>query len=205
MKRKTILVCFGTRPEALKFVPLIKELKGHREFKTVVCLTGQHRQMLDQVVSFFNIPIDIDLRLMTENQSLEHLTAMVLTKMPEVLKKVKPDLVIVQGDTSTAAMVALASYYAKIPVAHLEAGLRTGNKYQPFPEEINRQIIARIADVHFAPTKMAADNLLREHVERNRVFNVGNTIVDTIRIAQKLVKKNIRFLTESILAGKLFL
>ncbi len=183
-----ILVTFGTRPEALKFVPLIRALRNSKGFKCFVCLTGQHREMVDQVTKLFRIKIDVDLKLMRPNQSLEYLAQQVISKFGKVLNKIKPDLVFVQGDTTTAVMVALASFYAKFPIAHLEAGLRTGNKNHPFPEETNRVLISRLADFHFTPTRIATYNLVQEGINKNTIFQVGNTIVDTIRLMRPLIR-----------------
>lgn len=190
MREKRVLIAFGTRPEALKFVPLIRALKSAKNFKCWVCLTGQHREMLDQVIRFFKIKIDTDLRLMRANQSLEYVSGRVITKFGKIIRKIKPDLVFVQGDTATALMVAIASFYSKVPIAHLEAGLRTRNKFHPFPEEMNRTLITHIANYHFTPTKLATSNLLKEGISRNAIFQVGNTIVDTVRTARPLIKRN---------------
>ncbi len=188
--KKKILIAFGTRPEALKFVPLIETLRRSGQFQVFVCLTGQHREMLDQVVKLFKIKINADLRLMKPNQSLHYLTAEVVGKFGEVLEKIKPNLIFVQGDTTTALMVALTSFYSKYRIAHLEAGLRTRNKWQPFPEEINRVLISRLADYHFTPTKFATQNLIKEGIPKKLIFQVGNSIVDTVNVTKPLLKKN---------------
>lgn len=187
--KKRILIAFGTRPEALKFVPLIRALRASRYFKCFVCLTGQHRQMLDQVVHFFNIGIDVDLRLMRTNQSLEYVSGRVISRFGKSIKKTKPDLVFVQGDTATALMVGIACFYVGIPIAHLEAGLRTWNKFSPFPEEMNRTLLSHLADFHFTPTNEATDNLVHEGIPRKKIFQVGNTVVDTAKLAAPLVKE----------------
>ncbi len=187
--KKRILIAFGTRPEALKFVPLIRALKSSKEFSCYVCITGQHREMLDQVTRFFNIKIDANLNLMRPNQSLEYVSGRVISKFGKILRRVAPDLVFVQGDTATAVMVAISSYYQKIPIAHLEAGLRTWNKYHPFPEEGNRTIISHLADYHFTPTEEATRNLIKEGIRKDSIFQVGNTVVDTIRLAKPIIKK----------------
>ncbi len=188
--KKRILIAFGTRPEALKFVPLIQVLKSSKDFDCFVCLTGQHREMLDQVIRFFKIKIDVDLRLMRTNQSLEYVSGRVITKFGKIIRRINPDLVFVQGDTATAVMVAISSYYSKIPIAHLEAGLRTWNKYHPFPEEGNRTLISHLADYHFTPTSIATANLLREGIHKKFIYQVGNTVVDTVQLAKPIVKKN---------------
>ena len=177
---KKILVVFGTRPEAIKMAPLVKELYKHTEFNTKVCVTAQHREMLDQVLAFFSIRPDYDLDLMKANQTLNQLSARILTAIDEVLVDFIPDLVLVHGDTSTSSMVALASFHRGIKVGHVEAGLRTYNKLAPFPEEVNRQITGRLADVHFAPTQQSAQNLLNEGVKPSSVYITGNTVIDAL-------------------------
>lgn len=190
MKKKRILIAFGTRPEALKFVPLIRALRASKDFDCSICLTGQHREMLNQVVRFFNIKIDSDLKLMRTNQSLEYVSGRVISKFGKIIRRFRPDLVFVQGDTATALMVAIVSFYLRVPIAHLEAGLRTRNKFHPFPEEMNRTIITHLADFHFTPTDLATANLKQEGISKKVIFQVGNTVVDTVRIARPLVKKN---------------
>lgn len=189
-RKKVILIAFGTRPEALKFAPLIKEFQRSKHYRVYVCLTGQHRQMLDQVVKFFNLPVHTDLRLMRKNQSLTQLSSGVLSKFDKVLRKVNPDLVFVQGDTSTALMVGIAAFYSGKRLAHLEAGLRTWNRQEPFPEEMNRTVLARISDYHFTPTSRASRNLLDEGIPKRAVYQIGNTVVDSIQLARKFVKKS---------------
>ena len=182
-----ILCVFGTRPEAIKMAPVIKELKKHpNQFDVRICVTAQHREMLDQMLRLFKIFPDIDLNLMQPNQSLHELTSQVILKMTEVLKEEKPDWVLVQGDTTTAMATALAAFYLRIPVGHIEAGLRTLNRYSPFPEEINRRILAVLATYHFAPTKKAYERLIAEGVDPATVFLTGNTIVDALRWILKL-------------------
>ncbi len=179
-----VLLVFGTRPEAIKLAPLVKELLRYPEqFQTRVCVTAQHRDMLDQVLSFFDIRPDYDLNLMTPDQDLHGLTALVITTMKPVLENFKPDFVIVQGDTTTTAAAALAAFYLGIKVCHVEAGLRTQNKLAPFPEEINRRITSVIADYHFAPTESARENLLRENIPGDRILVTGNTVVDALLLA----------------------
>lgn len=180
MKKKILLV-FGTRPEAIKMAPLIKEFQKNAElFKTIVCVTGQHREMLDQVLNLFEIFPEYDLNLMKPGQDLYDITSGVLLGMREVLKKSKPDIVLVHGDTCTSTATALSAFYQQIPVGHVEAGLRTYNIYSPWPEEMNRQITSRIAKYHFCPTETSRQNLLREGINENLVFVTGNTVIDAL-------------------------
>ena len=174
-----ILLCFGTRPEAIKMAPLYHELKKNN-FDVKVCVTAQHREMLDQVLDFFQIIPDYDLDLMQPSQTLNGLSANILFKIDEVLIAVKPDLVLVHGDTTTSAMVALAAFHLGIKVGHVEAGLRTYNKQAPFPEEINRQFTSRIADIHFTPTAAATQNLLKEGILPAAIVETGNTVIDAL-------------------------
>jgi UDP-N-acetylglucosamine 2-epimerase (non-hydrolysing) len=177
-----ILVCFGTRPEAIKMAPVINELKKHQlDFK--VCVTAQHREMLDQVMDFFEIKPDYDLDLMQPDQSLNELSAKILKDIDLVMEKEHPDIVLVQGDTTSAAMISLAAFHRRIKVGHIEAGLRTYKKMAPFPEEVNRQLTARIADFHFAPTSKANSNLIKEQISREHIFITGNTVVDALQWA----------------------
>lgn len=176
-----ILICFGTRPEAIKMAPVIMELLKNPHFITKVCVTAQHRQMLDQVLDFFKITPDYDLNLMKPNQSLNELSSRILSEIDVVLNDFKPDLVLVHGDTTTSSMVALAAFHKQIKIGHVEAGLRTYDKTAPFPEEINRQITGRLADFHFSPTQKSADNLIiREKVNKENVFITGNTVIDAL-------------------------
>ncbi len=179
---KRILFVFGTRPEAIKLAPVILKLKGDGKklFETRICVTGQHREMLDQVLKIFKIKPDYDLKLMKENQSLFHITSTALKRIEKILKKEKPDLVMVQGDTTTTFVASLSAYYQKVKVAHVEAGLRTEDKFNPFPEEINRRLTDCIADLYFAPTEKAKENLLREGVREEKIFVTGNTVVDAL-------------------------
>ncbi|MBI4550071.1 MAG: UDP-N-acetylglucosamine 2-epimerase (non-hydrolyzing) [Candidatus Omnitrophica bacterium] len=177
---RKILFVFGTRPEALKLAPVISAARKDKRFRAVVCLTAQHRQMVDQVLDIFRIRPDYDLDIMRPDQTLGDLTQRLFSRLKKVTEKERPGLVMVQGDTTTAFAVALKSFYQKIPVAHVEAGLRTFDKYRPFPEEINRALITRLADFHFAPTPDAKKNLLREGVSPDRVFVTGNTVVDAL-------------------------
>lgn len=178
---KTILLVFGTRPEAIKMCPLVQELARRRdEFRPVVCVTGQHREMLDQVLRIFSIEPDYDLNIMKQGQDLYDVTSRVLVGMRSVLDEVQPDMVLVHGDTTTSTAAALAAFYRRIPVGHVEAGLRTHNIYSPWPEEMNRQITGRIASYHFAPTSLSRDNLLTEGVPEAAVTVTGNTVIDAL-------------------------
>jgi UDP-N-acetylglucosamine 2-epimerase (non-hydrolysing) len=180
---KTILLAFGTRPEAIKMAPLVKTLQSMTDkFRTVVCVTGQHREMLDQVLSLFGIVPDYDLNVMQPNQDLYDITSRILLGMRSVLNSVKPDVVLVHGDTTTSVTAALAAFYQQIPVGHVEAGLRTGDIYSPWPEEMNRQITGRIATYHFAPTALARQNLLRENVDEQKITVTGNTVIDALQM-----------------------
>lgn len=179
--KKTILLVFGTRPEAIKMAPLVKEFQKYPDtFQTIVCVTGQHRQMLDQVLTLFDITPDYDLNIMKQGQDLYDVTARVLTGMRDVLAKAKPDVVLVHGDTTTSTVAALAAFYQQIPVGHVEAGLRTHNIYSPWPEEMNRQLTGRIATWHFAPTPLSKQNLLQEHVDESHIEVTGNTVIDAL-------------------------
>ena len=175
-----VLTVFGTRPEAIKMAPVVRALRRSGELQPIVCVTGQHRQILDQMLGFFGLQADHDLNVMQPNQTLEGLTAAAITALGPVLEEVRPDWLVVQGDTTTAMASALAAYYRKIKVAHVEAGLRTGDKYAPFPEEVNRRIIATIADLHFAPTETARQALLAEHHAESTIRVTGNTGIDSL-------------------------
>lgn len=178
---KKIMLVFGTRPEAIKMAPLVKEFQKHPdEFQTIVCATGQHRQMLDQVLSLFEIAPDYDLAIMKQGQDLYDVTARVLTGMRDILKEVQPDVVLVHGDTSTSTAAALAAFYQQIPVGHVEAGLRTNNMYSPWPEEMNRQLTGRIATYNFAPTLLSKSNLLKENINPDSIIVTGNTVIDAL-------------------------
>lgn len=177
---KKILIVFGTRPEAIKMAPLVKELKSRSKFDVRVCTTGQHKEMLKQVLDIFDIAPDYELDIMKKQQDLYDITANILVSIKRVLKEFKPDVVLVHGDTSTTFSVALASYYEKIPVGHVEAGLRTGDIYSPFPEEFNRLAVGNIASLHFAPTKEAARNLINEGKDKNSIYITGNTAIDAL-------------------------
>lgn len=192
---KKIMLVFGTRPEAIKMAPLIKEFQKYPEqFQTIVCVTGQHREMLDQVLHLFDIHPDYDLNIMKQGQDLYDVTARVLTNMRDVLQKANPDLVLVHGDTTTSTAAALAAFYQQIPVGHIEAGLRTHNIYSPWPEEMNRQITGRIASHHFSPTSLSKKNLLAEGIDENRITVTGNTVIDALYhvVSQIKNKDNLR-------------
>lgn len=178
---KKVMLVFGTRPEAIKMAPLVKEFQKHPDqFETIVTVTGQHRQMLDQVLSIFDIEPDFDLNIMKQGQDLTDVTAKVLQGMRDVFAQVKPDVVLVHGDTTTSTAAALAAFYQQIPVGHVEAGLRTHNIYSPWPEEMNRQITGRIATYHFAPTALSKSNLLKENIDENSILVTGNTVIDAL-------------------------
>tara|TARA_Y100000766_G_C18917304_1_gene613008 strand:- start:9742 stop:10875 length:1134 start_codon:yes stop_codon:yes gene_type:complete len=188
---KKILIIFGTRPEAIKMAPLIKEFKKHKTyFETKVCVTAQHRQMLDQVLNFFNIKVDFDLNLMKPNQNLYNLTADIIVNLKTVLEDFNPDYVFVHGDTTTTMSASIASFYNGSKVCHVEAGLRTYNKLSPYPEEINRQITARITDYNFAPTKQSKENLIQENIKNEKIYVTGNTVIDALMDSVKKVNKN---------------
>jgi UDP-N-acetylglucosamine 2-epimerase (non-hydrolysing) len=175
-----ILVAFGTRPEAIKLFPVIHALKNETDFNVTVCVTAQHREMLDQVLQVAQIKPDVDLDIMRANQTLPQITSRILQSFDDVLADVAPDRVMVQGDTTTAMAAALSSYYRKIPVDHVEAGLRSGDIYSPWPEEVNRKVVGSLASLHFAPTVRAAESLIRENVPRERIFVTGNTVIDAL-------------------------
>jgi UDP-N-acetylglucosamine 2-epimerase (non-hydrolysing) len=185
-----LLVLLGTRPEAIKLFPVINQLKTIEQVKVTVCATAQHRELLDQVLKLARIVPDVDLDIMRPNQSLEQLSARLLLAIGDVLDTKKPDRVLVQGDTSTAMIGALAAYYRRIPVSHVEAGLRSGDIYAPFPEEVNRKIVATIADQHFAPTERAAELLKRENIPGDRIHVTGNTVVDALLATKNLIESD---------------
>ena len=178
---KTIMLVFGTRPEAIKMCPLVNELKMRKNIKTVVCVTGQHRQMLDMVLDTFNVIPDYDLSIMKEKQTLFDITANILLNIKNVLEEVKPDVGLVHGDTSTTFVTALACYYMQIPVGHVEAGLRTYNIYSPYPEEFNRQAVGIISKYNFAPTELSRENLIKEGKDENSIYITGNTAIDALK------------------------
>ncbi len=188
---KTVMLIFGTRPEAIKMAPLVKEFQKHPQtFKTIVCVTGQHRQMLDQVLQLFEITPDYDLNIMKQGQDLYDVTARVLVGMRDVLKETTPDVVLVHGDTTTSTAAALAAFYQQIPVGHVEAGLRTHNIYSPWPEEMNRQITGRIATYNFSPTALSRENLLREAVNQESITITGNTVIDALYWVVNKIKED---------------
>ncbi|UOE61884.1 UDP-N-acetylglucosamine 2-epimerase (non-hydrolyzing) [Priestia filamentosa] len=178
---KKIMLVFGTRPEAIKMCPLVKELKTRESLETIVCVTGQHREMLDQVLNAFDVVPDYDLSIMKQKQTLFDVTINILEKMKEILEEVKPDVVLVHGDTSTTFVTSLACFYLQIPVGHVEAGLRTYNIYSPYPEEFNRQAVGIVAKYNFAPTEMSKENLLKEGKDPSSIFVTGNTAIDALR------------------------
>ena len=188
---KKVMLVFGTRPEAIKMAPLVKEFQKHPdEFQTIVCVTGQHREMLDQVLHIFEITPDYDLNIMKQGQDLYDVTARVLLGMRDVLKEARPDVVLVHGDTTTSTAAALAAFYQQIPVGHVEAGLRTHNIYSPWPEEMNRQLTGRIATYHFAPTPLSRQNLLTEAVQESHITVTGNTVIDALYMVVEKIKKD---------------
>jgi len=194
---KKIMLVFGTRPEAIKMAPLVKEFQKYPEqFKTIVCVTGQHREMLDQVLSLFEITPDYDLNIMKQGQDLYDVTARVLVGMRDVLKEAQPDVVLVHGDTTTSTAAALAAFYQQIPVGHVEAGLRTHNIYSPWPEEMNRLITGRIATYHFSPTPLSKENLLKENVAEEAITVTGNTVIDALYMVVDKIKNNLELSSE---------
>ncbi len=196
---KKILIVFGTRPEAIKMAPLVKELEDNsRLFNTRVCVTAQHREMLDQVLSIFDIYPDYDLNIMKEGQDLYDITSHVLLGVRHVLEEFNPDLLLVHGDTTTSTSSALAAFYKQIPVGHIEAGLRTGNIYSPWPEEMNRLLTGRLTRLHFSPTLTSKQNLLNENVDENNIFVTGNTVIDSLYMVLKKIKDNIKLKNEII-------
>jgi UDP-N-acetylglucosamine 2-epimerase (non-hydrolysing) len=188
---KKVMLVFGTRPEAIKMAPLVKEFqKQPKRIETVVCVTGQHREMLDQVLKIFDIKPDYDLNIMKQGQDLYDVTARVLTGMRDVLKEVKPDVVLVHGDTTTSTAAALAAFYQQIPVGHVEAGLRTHNIYSPWPEEMNRLLTGRLATYHFSPTPLSRNNLIKESVDDRNIIITGNTVIDALYWVVDKIKNN---------------
>ncbi|MFC1546520.1 non-hydrolyzing UDP-N-acetylglucosamine 2-epimerase, partial [bacterium] len=179
-QKKKIILIFGTRPEAVKMAPLVLALKKDKAFTTKVILTAQHRHMLDQVMELFKIKSDYDLNIMLQSQSLYHIASRALTGVGEILKKEKPDLILVHGDTSTTLYAGIAGYYEKVPVGHVEAGLRSNDKHNPFPEEINRLLTDALCDLYFAPTKSSKKNLIKENIDKDKIFITGNTVIDAL-------------------------
>lgn len=196
---KKIMLVFGTRPEAIKMAPLVIEFKKHPElFEVVVCVTGQHREMLDQVLNLFNITPDFDLNIMKQGQDLYDVTSRVLLGMRDVLNESKPDVVLVHGDTTTSTASALAAFYKQIPVGHVEAGLRTHNIYSPWPEEMNRLITSRISAYNFAPTSLSKQNLLNEGIANDTIIVTGNTVIDALYVVLDKMKQDIQIRTELV-------
>ena len=187
---KKVMLVFGTRPEAIKMAPLVKEFQKDKNINTLVCVTGQHRQMLDQVLDLFQIKPDYDLNIMKSGQDLYDVTSQVIIGMRDILKNAKPDIVLVHGDTTTSTAAALAAFYQQIPVGHVEAGLRTHNIYSPWPEEMNRQITGRIAAYHFSPTKLSKSNLIKENINDNNIIITGNTVIDALFYVVEKIKNN---------------
>ena len=175
-----VMSIFGTRPEAIKMAPLVKELERRKEIESIVCVTAQHREMLDQVLNTFDIKPDYDLNIMKQGQSLADVTTRALVGLEEVIKEVKPDIVLVHGDTTTTFAGALAAFYNQVAIGHVEAGLRTYDKYSPYPEEMNRQMVDRLSDMYFAPTEISKDNLLKENIDESKIYITGNTAIDAI-------------------------
>lgn len=208
-KKKKILVVFGTRPEAIKLAPLIKLLRNEKRFDVKVISTGQHKEMVKQVLDIFNIKVDIDLKMMKKNQTLFDITLSSIKELKNIFQKIQPDLLIVQGDTSTAFTSSLSAFYNKIKIAHVEAGLRSFNKYHPFPEEINRKMISTLTDYHFAPTESARNNLVSEGVEKEKIFVTGNTVVDSLAevksklSSEKYQKKIVSSLSKYLSPGQI--
>lgn len=206
---KKILIIFGTRPEAIKLSPVIKRLRNEKIFEILVCSTGQHNEMLKQVLNVFKITVDVNLSLMKNNQDLNDLTSAALSKLKKVLKDFKPDLLIVQGDTTTAFAAALSAFYFKIKIAHVEAGLRSHDNYSPFPEEGNRKIISVLSDFHFAPTESSKINLITEGIEKKKIIVTGNTVIDSLMELKKRLagfnSKKLSFLPKEFFKKKFIL
>ena len=187
MKKIKVMSIFGTRPEAIKMAPLVKELESRKEIDSIVCVTAQHREMLDQVLETFDIKPNYDLDIMKQGQTLSDITSRVLTGLENVIKEVKPDIVLVHGDTTTTFAGALAAFYNQVAIGHVEAGLRTYDKYSPFPEEMNRQMVDCMTDMYFAPTKLSKDNLVKQNIDENKIYITGNTAIDAM---SKTIDKN---------------
>lgn len=190
LKMIKVFIIFGTRPEAIKLAPVIKEMEKYSsKFRVTICVTGQHKEMLNQVLEIFDLVPDINLNIMKKNQSLSDITIEVLRRLEEFFKQKEPDLIVVQGDTTTTFAASLAAYYARIKIAHIEAGLRSGDKYNPFPEEINRKLTDCLADFYFAPTEKAKENLINEGIEQKKIFVTGNTVIDALLTISKKIEK----------------
>lgn len=188
---KKLLIIFGTRPEIIKLAPLIIELKKNKDIELITCSTGQHKELISQVTKIFKIKIDYDLNVMRKVSTLESITISILKKLPVILLKEKPKYVLVHGDTTTTFTSSLAAFYMKIPVIHLEAGLRTNTPYSPFPEEMNRMLVSKIADIHLAPTRSAYNNLIKEGINKERIFVTGNTVIDSIHAIKNKNRQNL--------------
>lgn len=180
-----VMTIFGTRPEAIKMAPLVKELEGRNEIESIVCVTAQHREMLDQVLNIFNIVPNYDLNIMKQGQTLSEITSRVLMGLEDVIKKEKPNIILVHGDTTTTFAGSLAAFYNQVDIGHVEAGLRTWNKYSPFPEEMNRQMVDRMTDMYFAPTEVSRKNLLQENIPEEKIYVTGNTAIDALKTTVK--------------------
>ena len=185
MNKIKVMTIFGTRPEAIKMAPLVKELEKRNEIESIVCVTAQHREMLDQVLEVFNIKPDYDLNIMKQGQTLSQITSRVLMGLEEIMKKERPNIVLVHGDTTTTFAGALAAFYNQVDIGHVEAGLRTWNKYSPFPEEMNRQMVDRMCDMYFAPTDVSKHNLLEENISEDKIYVTGNTAIDAMKTTVK--------------------
>ena len=199
MKKIKVMSIFGTRPEAIKMAPLVKELEKRKEIESIVCVTAQHRQMLDQVLNTFDIKPKYDLNIMKDGQTLADITTRVLLGLEEVIKKETPDIVLVHGDTTTTFASSLAAFYNQVDIGHVEAGLRTYDKYSPFPEEMNRQMVDRMTDMFFAPTKLSKDNLLKENIPEEKIYVTGNTAIDAMKTTVKkdYTHKELEFVKDS--------
>lgn len=187
MNSKKILIIFGTRPEAIKMAPVIVEFRKRPSWEVKVCFSGQHREMAEQVFPVFGIQPDFDLAVMKKGQSLFDVTTGILSGMEQIFKTYLPDIVLVQGDTTTVLAASLAAFYRKVPVGHIEAGLRTGNRYSPYPEEMNRLLTTRLSNLHFAPTELSRRNLLKENIADSDIFVTGNTVIDALFYAEKVL------------------
>ena len=192
---KKILIIFGTRPEAIKLAPLIKELRSKQKFDVKVCVTGQHREMLDQVLKIFDIDVDYDLDIMSKNKGLHKITSIILQKLESIFLELRPDLVITHGDTTTTMAASIAAFYNKVQIAHIEAGLRTNDLYSPWPEEANRRITGVLANFHFAPTTNAKDNLVSEGVDEKSISVTGNTVIDALYLAKDILNNEHEYLS----------
>lgn len=190
---KKVMIVFGTRPEAIKMIPIVKQLEKENDVEFKVCTTGQHKSMLNQVLEKFNAKVDYDLDIMKESQTITYITTSIIDKMDKIIKEEKPDIILVHGDTTTAFSVALVAFYNKIKIGHVEAGLRTYNKYSPYPEEINRVLISDLADLHFAPTHANKEALMKEGISENSIFITGNTVIDAIQLT---IDNNYKFENE---------